>query len=1118
MRLTLKSKLILLCVAMVAVPLTANTILNAVLSTSQSEHLNQYLKDAMVKEAKARLSTILENDHALVSNLVQQTENDAQRLAASSNLQGYLSAETGTNETLRNLGKERVFAEIGRFFDLLEARRRSVEQKLTRDLKLARAVMKQYGMAVTAGIEYRWKAKNELTGEAQSIKLPLIQFGQKLLYPVDSLDQEVAVIDDVKAISGSDCIIFQRMNEAGDMLRVGSSVVKGEKMRHVGTFVPAKGAQGDPNPFIQAVLQGQTYHAREKRDGEWVQSLYAPLVDPFEQVMGAVAVTIREKDVEGIQKAIASAHLGTSGIFFIVDGQGVIVAHPDSEQVGKKVGDLPDASQILAAYSKAREVGKAFISFKGGDGVPRVMAGIEYVDYGWVIMATCSWEDLAGEAQKAYWRGFRGEMEALWKLGVVHTAQGERPLYSQVRYLDAKGREVLKFVDGAFVHDLENKSATSWFQEAGKADGPVNTGVVLAEYTGRPEMRVVMPLREKDQFMGAVVVNLDWAVVWEVLSSKTYGKTGYSYVVNPEGILISHPKYTLTDGIALTDARYGVLGELMKKGLGGEKGTGAYEFEGVAKFVAYKPLRVGDATYVVATTMAQDELMETARHAARQLGEGQWQSMKWALGIALVMLAVGGGVAVAFGRRTAAPIVQVVEGLSEGADQVAGASEQVSESSQELADGASQQAASLEETSSALEEMAAMTRQNADNASQADAITKATGENLVEAQKAMETLEEAMGDIGEASQETQKIIKTIDEIAFQTNLLALNAAVEAARAGEAGAGFAVVADEVRNLAMRAAEAAKNTSEIIDRTVQKVGFGNEASEQVSKAFAKVAEGSARIGELVSEIAAASSEQAEGIEQINRAVADMDRVVQQNAANAEESASASEELRAQAQQVREYVQQLAQVVGSRQAHSEDAPALPHHSEMKRLKGGAQKPKEVSPPALPQRRLQSAARSIAPTAHKQGKPAPGPSAGKDVMVWTDEYSVGDFDLDRQHKRLFALVNQLAHAMRQGQGKKVLEPIVGELVDYTQTHFEDEERAMERCGYPDLAAHRETHAKFVQKVQEVVDKFQKGEVGLSFEVLEFLETWLKKHILGTDCQYAPHLSGGREDASDLF
>ena len=514
------------------------------------------------------------------------------------------------------------------------------------------------------------------------------------------------------------------------------------------------------------------------------------------------------------------------------------------------------------------------------------------------IIAQTSQRDVIIAAATEYANGIK-EGEASRKATVELTAMlQKRGEEYEVAYLvGMDGSIVSDARGGKFLNKGINLTERDYFKAA--KEGKVAVGAVTrSKATGAISIPFAAPVYSKDnKIVGVIGATLIIDFLSDKIAGTKLGSTGYGYMINNKGIIIAHPKkeFLLEMDLSKQDG----MQEVIPRMIAGEAASQEYTFKGTRKMAGFAPVPL--TGWGICVTQDYGEFMAPAYH------------VMWIIVIiGLIFLAVAVVGVSFFARSIALPIDSISKDLNDASEQVAAASSQVASASQSLAEGASEQASALEETSSSLEEMSSMTKQNADNAAQAKALTGEAKHIVDKLGDQMNRMVTAIQEVTKSSEETGKIIKTIDEIAFQTNLLALNAAVEAARAGEAGAGFAVVADEVRNLAMRSADAAKNTANLIENTIVTVKNSRDLTEQTQEGFKENVEISNKIGQLIDEIAAASSEQAQGIGQIGKAVAEMDKVVQQTAANAEESASAAEEMNAQAFQMKNNVEQLVTIV--------------------------------------------------------------------------------------------------------------------------------------------------------------------------------------------------------------
>ncbi len=470
--------------------------------------------------------------------------------------------------------------------------------------------------------------------------------------------------------------------------------------------------------------------------------------------------------------------------------------------------------------------------------------------------------------------------------------------YEAFLVADASGRIYADSAQGQYVGlSIEDRK---YFRAAKETLAPHVGTIVRSQVTQNPVAPVCAPLlSDAGELMSMVVAVLRVEYLVEKIVSVEIGETGYPFLLNADGVAIAHPDPSL---ILEADVDHLEGMEVIARRISrGESGVERYRFQGVAKVAGF--VRIPLTGWTMVATQNISEFL-TPSHRLRNtillVGAG------FLLLTLIVMLVLS--------RRIVSPIRRSAEQVGGISREVAAAASQVSSSSQVMARSAGEQAASIQETTVSVEEIAALIRGDVENAREVEAFRHEAFKALQSAESLMGRTIEAMASIRSKGESVGSIVKNIDDIAFQTNLLALNAAIEAARAGDSGAGFAVVAGEVRNLAMKAAEAARNSGEVLEAMATEIEQGGRLIDETQKAFEATRSRNLEVAKRIDGILGSARDQAGKVESITAAVHRMDRTTQSSAANAQETAAAAEQMHAQSEGMNGVVADLMAVIGA------------------------------------------------------------------------------------------------------------------------------------------------------------------------------------------------------------
>jgi methyl-accepting chemotaxis protein len=469
---------------------------------------------------------------------------------------------------------------------------------------------------------------------------------------------------------------------------------------------------------------------------------------------------------------------------------------------------------------------------------------------------------------------------------------------------------------------------------------------------GTPAGFIASPIYDGGEKLGVAIFGMSLEGISTAMAGQAgLGETGDAYLVGPDYLMRSDshqdPENHSVASSFMDPEAGSCETEAVLAGIEGKTGEGLLNnFSGESVLAAWRPVDVLGTRWALVAEITEAEAFAAVRRIEEQSKASIAELTAWILGVALVAAIVIVLVGVFSARAISRPIVRTAQaleqvghgdltprleiaakdeigvmagwlntalgnlssmmaGVNAGAEELDRGSDQISRTSTQLSASSSQSAAALEEISAALEQISGMALQNSEKSVDANQLSSDAFRSADRGVQEVKEMTQAMQAIADSSAEISKIIKVIDEIAFQTNLLALNAAVEAARAGEAGKGFAVVAEEVRSLAMRSAEAAKDTTDKIDAATSRAEYGGQIAARVSKALEEIVDSTKGVDAILEDIAKASQEQESGLRQVKEGVQSLDQVTQANAANAEELAATAQQSSAQSIALRELV---------------------------------------------------------------------------------------------------------------------------------------------------------------------------------------------------------------------
>ena len=735
---------------------------------------------------------------------------------------------------------------------MFQVHHETLKKKLQGNLNTARDLLRRRGAISFSQETVSWQATNQDTKQASSVNLPKMLVGGQWIGRNERINETSPVVDDLVSLVGGTCTIFQRMNPAGDMLRVCTTVSAGNGRRAVGTFIPAVASDGTSDPVVAALVQGQTYQGRAKVVDHWNLTIYEPLLDDSKQVIGALYVGIKQEDLPELRHGIESMVVGRSGYVFALGAtgkqQGDYIISQKGLRDGENIWNVQDADKkyyihdIIKEGIAAGENTPAMVHYQWRNpgetaARPKTAAVLYFQPWDWVIGASTYDEDFQ-DAQHQVDRQM--DQLILWScLGGVLAVV----LFGSVAWIVS--RRMVR---------------------------PLVRAVTVMEQVAKGDYSQRLEVASKDEF-GRMALALNGAI----------GATAQAM----QDVKNAALREKEAEAQRIAEERRQVEAQHCREAEEAEKERQLREVQHQREQEqAARERQQAELEHARAEALRHriDALLAAVNAAA----EGDLSHQIEVQGKEAIDELAAGIKTMLVGLST------LVSQVNQSISQFRGEIHTLGESSQNLAHGAQSQSGNVEQMAASIQELMQSIEMVKENASQTNQMARRTSNLAEQGGQIVQRASLSMEHIRESSQQIGQIAQVISEIASQTNLLALNAAIEAARAGEHGMGFAVVADEVRKLAERSNQAAREIGTLVKQSTLRMEEGAQLSRQTSDSLGQIVTAAENTAAKIAEIAATTLEQSSNSQEVAKSMQAIADVALQNAAASEELATNSEQL--------------------------------------------------------------------------------------------------------------------------------------------------------------------------------------------------------------------------------